>query len=163
MSKKKCSHCGYKFKPMEDNQKICELCRVQLRADYEHPGHKYEFDANWLSSLKIKGKLHLFPEKIVFLPKEEYFQDRKIELSLIKINDVRFSTEKEIKALRVFLLGATLGALFKQITKMITIDYTDDFGIIQHLILEGEDMKKALEEINELRKNNSKPLEHEEE
>ena len=100
MSKKKCSHCGYKFKPTNESEKICKLCKVQLRDDSS--GHRVEFEVKYLGSLEIKGKMLLFPEKVVFGPKEVYFKDRKIELALSKIKDVRFSTEKEISALRVF-------------------------------------------------------------
>ena len=100
MSKKKCTHCGYNFKSTNESEKICELCKIQLRADSS--GHKVEFDVKYLGSLEIKGKMLLFPEKVVFEPKEVYLKDRKMEFALSKIKDVRFSTEKEISALRVF-------------------------------------------------------------
>ena len=156
MSKKKCSHCGYKFKPKNESETICELCKVQLRDDSS--GHRVEFDVKYLGSLEIKGKMLLFPEKVVFEPKEVYFKDRKMELALSRIKDVRFYTEKEISALRVFLLGATLGSLFKKEHNMITIDYEDEFGIILHPIFEGDDMETAIAELNELRKNYTKGI-----
>ena len=156
MSKKKCAHCGYNFKPTNESEKICELCKIQLRDDSS--GRQYEFDVKYLVSLEIKGKMHLFPEKVVFEPKEVYFKDRKMEFALSKIKDVRFSTEKEISALRVFLLGATLSLLFKKKHNMITIDYEDEFGIIQHPIFEGDDMETAIEELNEIRKNYKKGI-----
>ena len=156
MSKKKCAHCGYNFKPTNEREELCELCKLQLRDDSS--GHRVEFDVKYLGSLEIKGKMLLFPEKVVFEPKEVYFKDRKIELMLSKIKDVRFSTEKEISALRVFLLGATLGSLFKKKHNFLTIDYEDEFGIIQHPIFEGDDMETVIEELNELRKNYKKGI-----
>ncbi len=164
MKKKKCPHCGYSFKPKYENESICESCRIQTRDDTS--GHKYEFDVKCLSldSFEIKGTLMLFPEKVVFEPEEVYFKDKKIEIDISKIKDVRFTTEKEISALRVGLIGvtlgalagATLGALLKKKHNMLTIDYDDDSGIIQHLIFESKDMKKAIEELNEIRRTNKK-------
>ena len=156
MNKKKCAHCGYKFKPKEESETICELCRLQMRDDSS--GHKYEFDVKYFGSLKIDGKLMLLSEKVVFKPKEVYFKDKKMELFLEKIKDVRFTTEKEITGLRVWLLGPTLGALMKKKHNLLTIDYEDDFGIIQHLIFEGPDMEIAIEEINEIRRNQKKNI-----
>ena len=150
MSKKKCVHCGYNFKPTNEREEICELCKVQLRDDSS--GHRVEFDVKYLGSLEIKGKMLLFPEKVVFEPKEVYFKDRKMEFALSKIKDVRFSTDKEISALRVLLLGATLGTLLKKKHNKITIDYEDELGIIQHPIFEGDDMETAIAELNEKRK-----------
>ena len=152
MNKKKCVHCGYKFKPKEESETICELCRLQMRDVISDSGHKYEFDVKYLASLNIGGKLLLLSDKIVFEPKEVYFEDKKMELLLEKIKDVRFTTEKEITGLRVWLLGPTLGAFMKKKNKMLTIDYEDEFGIIQHHIFEGPDMEIAIEEINKIRR-----------
>ena len=154
MSKKKCAHCGYSFKPKEESETICELCKIQLRDDSACSGHRYEFDVkcHGLYSFEIKGKLMLFPEKVVFEPKEVYFKDKKLEMELSKIKDVRYTTEKEISALRVWLLGTTLAALLKKKHHMLTIDYEDESGILQHLIFEGKNMKKAIEELNEIRR-----------
>jgi hypothetical protein len=109
-----------------------------------------EYDVKYLSSDEIKGKLLFYPDKIVFEPKEEY--EEKIVVPIPKIRDVRFTTEKDISALDVFLLGPTLGVLAKHQHKMITIDYDDEFGIIQHLTFEGGDMEEAYEELYEIRK-----------
>ena len=100
MNKKKCCHCGYKFKPTNESEEICELCKVQLRDDSS--GHRVEFDVKYLSSLEIKGKMLLFSEKIVFEPKEVYFKDRKMEnvpelKFVIKENDNLLEESKEIK------------------------------------------------------------------
>ena len=156
MSKKKCTHCGYNFKPTNESEKICEICKVQLRDDSS--GHKVEFDVKYLGSLEIKGKMLLFLEKVVFESKEVYIKDRKMEFVLSKIKDFRFSTEKEISALRVFLLGATLGTLFKKKHNTITVDYEDEFGIIHHPIFEGDDMETAIKELDEIRKNYKKGI-----
>ena len=156
MSKKKCTHCGYNFKPKEESEIICELCKIQLRDDSS--GHRYEFNAKYLGSLEINGKMKLFPEKVVFEPKEVYFKDRKMEFKLSKIKDVRFATEKEISALRVLLLGVLDAVIFKKKHNMLTIDYEDEFGIIQHLIFEGDDMETAIAELNEIRKNYKKGI-----
>jgi hypothetical protein len=156
MNKKKCSHCGYKFKPKEENQEICDLCTLQMRDDNASFGHKYEFDVKYLSSLEINGKLKLFPEKVVFEPKEVYFKDKKMELFLEKIKDVRFTAEKEITGLRSWLFGATLAAFLKKKHNLLTIDYEDEFGIILHPIFEGSDVDIALKELNEIRRNQKK-------
>jgi hypothetical protein len=162
MSKKKCAHCGYSFKPSEESETVCDLCKIQLRDDTATSGHRYEFDVNChgLYSFEIKGKLLLSPAKVVFEPKEVYFKDKKMEIKLSKIKDVRFSTEKEISALRVWLLGATLGALLKKKHNMLTIDFEDETGIMQHPIFEGADMDVALQEINEIQRNNKKTSSH---
>jgi hypothetical protein len=158
MSKKKCAHCGYSFKPIEENETICELCRIQLRGVTATSGHRYEFDVKCygLYSFEIKGKLLLSHEKVVFKPKEVYFKDKKLEMELSKIKDVRFTTEKEITPERVWILGPVLATAFKKKHKMLTIDYEDETGIIQHPIFEGADMDIALKEINEIRRNNNK-------
>ena len=153
MNKKKCVHCGYKFKPKEESENICDLCKLQMRDDSSNSGHRYEFDVKYFSSFKIDGRLLFFPEKVVFEPKEVYFKDKKMELSLLKIKDLRFTTEKEITAERVFLLGLRLGVLIPKKHKMLTIDYEDEFGIIQHLIFQGADMEIAIEELTEIRRN----------
>lgn len=166
MSKKKCAHCGYSFKPRNESETICEACRIQLRDDTTASGHRYEFDVkcHGLYSFEIKGKLLLSAEKVVFEPKEVYLKHKKLEMELSKIKDVRFTTEKEISALRVGLIGvtfgalagATLGALVKKKHHLLTIDFEDETGILQHPIFEGSDMNIALEEINEIRKNHKK-------
>ena len=152
MSKKKCAHCGYSFKPKDENDTICELCKIQLRVDTS--GHRYEYDVKSPSfySFQISGKLMLSAEKVVFEPKEVYFKDKKIEIAVSRIKDVRFTTEKDISALRVWLLGATLGILNPVKRNMLTIDYEGESGIIEHLIFEGKDVETALEELNEFRK-----------
>ena len=150
MNKKKCTHCGYKFKPKEESETICESCRLQIRDVSTNFGHRVEFDVKYFGSLEINGKLQLFSEKVVFEPKEVYFKNKKMEILLSKIKDVRFTAEKEITGLRVWILGPTLGALMKKKHNMLTVDYEDEFGIIQHLIFEGPDMEIAIEEINEI-------------
>ncbi|MCW4054286.1 MAG: hypothetical protein NWE84_05125 [Candidatus Bathyarchaeota archaeon] len=40
--------------------------------------------------------------------------------------------------------------------RLLTIDFEDETGIVQHHIFEGVDMDIALEEINEIRKNHKK-------
>jgi hypothetical protein len=149
MDKRKCTHCGYKFKPKDENDTICDLCKIQLRDD---SGPKREFDVKSLGSTEVEGKLCLLPERVVFEPNEVYFKDKRLEIAVSKIKDVRFATEKDISALRVFLLGATLGVFFKKKQRMLTIDYEDEFEIIQHPIFEGADMEIAIRELNEIRK-----------
>ena len=53
--------------------------------------------------------------------------------------------------MRVFLFGA-LGAIWKKKHKMLTIDFEDEFGMIQSAIFEGEEMEIALEEIYNIRR-----------
>ena len=151
MTKKKCNRCGYSFKPKEENETICELCKFQLEG--VTPDGKCEFNVKQLGSLDIKGKMRLTPEELVFEPAEVYFKDKKLNLSISKIKDVRFSTAKEISALRVWLLGAPLGALFKKKNNLLTIDYEDEYGLIQHPIFEGEDVETVVKKLNEIRKN----------
>ena len=72
-------------------------------------GHKYEFDVKCygLYSFEIKRKLLLSPEKVVFELNEGHFEDKKMEIEVLKIKDVSYATEKEISILRVWLLGIT--------------------------------------------------------
>jgi hypothetical protein len=111
------------------------------------------FNVKHLGSAETEGRLLVFNEKIVFEPKDLTFSYRRLEMEVGKIKDVRFTTEKEVSALRVFLLGPTLGVLFKSQHHMLTIDYEDELGITQHPIFEDADMESAIEEINEIRRN----------
>jgi hypothetical protein len=148
MDKRKCAHCGFTFKPKEEHNTLCEACSIQVRDD---SGHK-RFNATLLGSVEVKGSLLLFPEKIAFEPEEVYFRDKKLEIAVSKIKDVRFATDNDISALRVFLLGAPLGVLLKKKHKMLTIDFDDEFGITQHPVFEGDDMEVALKELFEIRR-----------
>jgi hypothetical protein len=159
MDKRKCAHCGYKFRPKEEDETVCEACRIQLRDD--STDHKCEFEVKQLGSLEIKGKLLLSIDKVVFKPEEVYFRDKKMEIPLSKIRDVRFTTEKEISALNALLLGSTWAILFQKRHNLLTIDYEDDFGIVQHPIFEGADMESAIVEISEIRRNERSRLKEE--
>ena len=150
MTKKKCSHCGYNFKPKEETETLCELCKIQLRDN----SSVHSFEVKYLRPglLDIQGILLLSSEKIVFEPNEVYFKDKKLELRLSRIKDVRFATEKDISALRVWLVGPVLGTFLKKKHNILLIDFLDKFGIEQHLVFEGSDMDLAISELDELRK-----------
>jgi hypothetical protein len=77
---------------------------------------------------------------------------KKIEILIDKIKDARFATEEDISALRVWLVGPVLGTLWRERHKILVIDFEDEFGIVQHLAFEGNDMEEAIEELYEIRK-----------
>jgi hypothetical protein len=109
-----------------------------------------EFEVKHLGQYEAEGILLLYPDRVVFSPKEDY--DVKIEIPVAKIVDARFATEKDISALRVWLVGPVLGTLWKKQHKMLTIDVEDEFGIIQHLVFEGEGVQEIVDELYEIRK-----------
>jgi len=110
-----------------------------------------EYDVTYLNHHdRIKGKLLLFSDKVVFEPEEEEVEE--IEMLVAKIKDARLATEKDISALRVFLLGPTLGVLLKKEHKLLIIDCEDELGIINHLTFEGADMEEAVEDLYDIRR-----------
>jgi hypothetical protein len=109
-----------------------------------------EYSMKYLGQYEAKGMLLLYPDKVVFSPEEDY--DEKIEIPISKIVDVRFATEKDISALRVWLVGPVLGTLWKKHHKMLTIDVADEFGIIQHFVFEGEGVEEIVDELYDIRK-----------
>jgi hypothetical protein len=100
---------------------------------------------------EIKGKLLPNKNKVVFEPDEEYAE--RIEIPIDKIKDVRFATEKDISALRVWLVGPVLGALWKKEHRILVIDVEDEYGIVQHLTFEGDnEIVDAERELYDIRK-----------
>ena len=110
-----------------------------------------KYDVTYLSHYEIKGKLLLFPDKVVFEPNEEE-EAEKIEIPVSKIKDARLATEKDISALDVFLLGPVLGVLAKRKHKLLTIDCEDELGIMEHLTFEGDGMEEAVQDLYEVRR-----------
>jgi hypothetical protein len=153
--KKKCVHCGCNFKPKGDNELVCKPCKIQLRNDSSV--HRFEVKYLRAGLLDIRGILLLSPEKIVFEPDEAYFKDKKFELALSKIKDARFASTKEISASRLLLLGVESAVLWPKKSNMISIDYEDEFGILQHPVFEGNDMDLVITELNELRRTSKFP------
>ena len=109
-----------------------------------------EYDVKFLGHYEAKGTLSLHPDKVAFLPEMDYLG--KIEIPVAKITDARFATEKDVSALRVWLVGPVLGTLWKQYHKMLTIDAEDEFGIIQHFVFEGDKVEEIMDELYEIRK-----------
>jgi hypothetical protein len=101
-----------------------------------------EYDVEYVGSVEIKGKLCLYSRKLVFEPKEELAE--RIEIPIDKIREARFSTEGDIRALDILLLGATLALLEKKKQKMLTIDVEDEFGIMLHLTFMVMILRKLL-------------------
>ena len=112
-----------------------------------------EYDVAHLDNYgnSTKGKLMLFSDRVVFEPTEED-EAEKIEIPVPKIRDARFATEKDISALRVFLLGPTLGVFLKKQHKLLIVDCEDELGIIKHLAFEGEWMEEAVENLYDIRR-----------
>jgi hypothetical protein len=110
-----------------------------------------EYDVTYLSHYEIKGKLLLFPDKVVFKPNEEE-EAEEMEIPVSKIKDARLATEKDISALRVFLLGPVLGVLAKKEHKLLIIDCEDELGIMKHLAFEGGGMEEAVEDLYDIRR-----------
>jgi hypothetical protein len=86
----------------------------------------------------IRGKLSLSPDKLVFEPDWLSHSETK-EIPVAKIKDVRFATEKDISALRVWLVGPVFGTLWKETHRIILVDFEDKSGIIRHAIFKGGD------------------------
>jgi len=145
MNKKKCDHCGYKFTPKDEKETICEPCQIQLKATCSEEHFNVKLLRDGL--LNIKGTLTLDNKKIAFEPEEVYFKDKKLEIEVSKICDVRFASQREIEALRVFMLGAVLGALLKKQHNFLLIDYKGENGLIEHLVFEGNNMDLAIKKI----------------
>jgi len=112
-----------------------------------------EYDVKYLSryGIEIKGKLLLFPDKVVFEPNEEE-EAEEIEIPVSKVKDARLATEKDISALRVWLLGPVLGTFFKREHKLLAIDCEDELGIMKHLIFKGDGMEEAVEDLYDIRR-----------
>ncbi len=99
----------------------------------------------------ISGKLFSIDDKVVFETYGEH--EGRIEISVAKVKDVRFATEKDIIALRVWLVGPVLGTFWKKKRYILLVDFEDDFGIIQHLAFEGRnDLENAERELYDMRK-----------
>jgi hypothetical protein len=99
----------------------------------------------------ISGKLFSVDNKVVFETYGEH--EGRLEIPIVKIKDVRFATEKDISALRVWLVGPVLGAFWKKKHNILLIDYEDEFEIIQHLAFEGRnDLENAEKELYQIRK-----------
>ena len=110
-----------------------------------------EYDVTYLNHYgnRTEGKLLLFFDKVVFEPTEEA---ERIEIPVPRIKDARLATEKDISALRVFLLGPTLGVFLKKEHKLLIIDCEDELGIIKHLTFEGDRMEEAVEDLYDIRR-----------
>ena len=111
---------------------------------------RIEYDVTYLSHHKIKGKLLLFPDKVVFEPNEEEEDDLEIPVS--KIKDARLATEKDISALDALLFGPTFALLAQREHKLLIIDCEDELGIIKHLTFEGYGMEEAVEDLYDIRR-----------
>jgi hypothetical protein len=99
----------------------------------------------------ISGKLFSVDNKVVFETYGEH--EGRLEIPIVKIKDVRFATEKDISALRVWLVGPVLGTFWKKKLNILLIDYEDEFEIIQHLAFEGRnEIENAEKELYQLRK-----------
>jgi hypothetical protein len=112
-----------------------------------------EYDVKRLipPEFEIKGRLLLHKEKVVFEPDEEYAE--RVEISVNKIKDVRLATEKDISALRVWLVGPVFGALWKKEHRILVIDVEDEYGIVEHLTFEGDNyIGDAERELYDIRK-----------
>jgi len=111
---------------------------------------EYEVTLLLPPDFKTRGKLLARKDKLVFEP-DQYAE--KIEIPVNKIKDVRYATEKDISALRVWLVGPVLGTFWKEKHRILLIDFEDDQGIVQHLTFEGhEDIREAERELYDIRK-----------
>lgn len=115
-----------------------------------------EYDVAYLDHYgnRTEGTLLLLSDKVVFEPTEE--EAEKIEIPVPKIKDARLATEKDISALRVFVLGPTLGVFLKKEHKFLIIDCEDELGIIKHLTFEGDGMEEAVEDLYNIRRKEKK-------
>jgi hypothetical protein len=100
---------------------------------------------------KVSGKLFAIENKVFF---ETYGENEgRLEIPVAKIEDVKFATEKDISALRVWLVGPVFGVFWKKKHNILLIDFEDEFGIMQHLTFEGgKDIENAEKELYDMRK-----------
>jgi hypothetical protein len=99
----------------------------------------------------ISGKLFSVDNKVVFETYGEH--EGRLEIPIARVTDVRFATEKDISALRVWLVGPVLGTFWKKKRNILLFDFEDEFGIIQHLAFEGRnDLENAEKELYQMRK-----------
>ncbi len=121
---------------------------VRVRKMSEHN----EYFATCLSHYgnRIKGKLMLFSDRVVFEPRKEEVEE--IEIPVAKIRDARLSTQKDISAAEALLFGPTFALLGQREHKLMTIDYEDELGIMKHLTFEGEYMVEAVEDLYDIRR-----------
>src|SRR5271157_3328798 len=132
---------------VEDGILLSESPRISEEIREHDP---IEYDLKYLGQYETKGMLQLYPNRVVYSPEEDY--DEKIEIPIAKITDVRFATENDISALRVWLVGPVLGTLWKKQHKMLTIDVEDEVGIIQHFVFEGDGAEEIIAELYDIRK-----------
>ncbi len=130
-------------------QKSCTISCNYLLKPQSTPALA-EYEVKYLGRVEIKGRLLLCPEKIVFSPEVESAE--KTEVPTIRIIDARLASEKEISALRIWLVGPVLGTLWKKEHKILLIDFNDEVGIIQHFAFEGEFMEDAIDELYDIRR-----------
>jgi hypothetical protein len=99
----------------------------------------------------VSGKLFSVDGIVVFETYGEH--EGRLEIPIAKVKDVRFATEKDISALRVWLVGPVLGTFWKKKRNILLIDFEDEFGILQHLAFEGRnDIENSERELYDLRK-----------
>ena len=102
----------------------------EYRVTYLGGNIKYPFEQ--------EGTLTLTSKIVLFESPDSDLIPMKIPID--KIEDAKIVTEKEISALRVFLIGPVLGTLFKKTNKAFEIDFRDSHGILQHPIFQFKDL-----------------------
>ena len=101
------------------------------------------------SSGEISAKLLLSRDRLIFEP--DWLRGEREEIPVDKIKDVRFAIQEDIK-----IIALKLPLLWKDIHKILLIDFEDKSGILQHLTLKGgneiADIEAELHKIRKKRK-----------
>jgi hypothetical protein len=103
--------------------------------------------------LQEKGHLSIYDDKVVYNA-EQYIDKHSLAIPIDKIEDVHYITDKEITAFRVFMIGFW-GVLFKKKRDALTIDFKDDYDIMQHetfQTLDRSDIQEIQQRLYEKRK-----------
>ena len=131
-----CLACDRKFAPStEDPSKLEEVFEKypirNLRPDQEEKLVK-QYEILYIDGLKdmwgSSGTLSILPDSIlIFL--DHYRFEQAIPYNAIEVLNVL--QERDITALRTFLLGPVLAAAFKKKSRIITIGFRDELGLLQ--------------------------------
>ncbi len=142
--------------PEYKGKKICRECAMGLFG-YEKMKEK-EYRVKHLTIrggtfFQEKGHLTLYDDKVLYNA-EQYVEKYSLSIPIDKIEDVHLITDKEITAFRVFMIGFW-GLLFKKKRDSLTIDYKDNYNIMQHetfQTLDYGDIEEIQQKIYEKRK-----------
>jgi len=132
-----CIHCGKEMRYSQESKMwVCDDCQVSRDGILEAlPPNLASKLVSYYRALYIDGYgnagistaiVYLFTDGIRL-----QFDKKQINLSYDAIEVLTVTAEREITALRTFVLGAVLAAAFKKETKVLVIGFRDKFGLLQ--------------------------------